>query len=201
MKIVFPAIAFAFAYFQGSQSLDWCQELLSPLVSSASEMVMNIPWSAYGEAIGSKIDVVTSYPEFPFTPWILAIVSLVVSMAPKRNVREAGGVLAGSRAVFSIALVLSLVCTFVEVFRTREQIMDSLVIKPSHGCVYNILHILVCLGWYPIFYPWLKLVLGLILSDAFIGLQVSSQLPPTISMTEVFNEARAIESSRIIFDN
>ena len=89
MKFIFPAIAFAFAYFHGSQSLVWCQELLSPLVSNTSETVMNIPWNVYGEAIASAIRAVTSHPEFPFTPWIVAIVSFLVSMAPKRNVREA----------------------------------------------------------------------------------------------------------------
>ena len=196
MKLIFPAVAFAFALFHGSQLLDWCEELMSPIVSITSETAMNIPWSVYGEAIGTKIDAVTAHPEFPFTTWILAIVSLVVSMAPTKTVREAGRVLAGSWAVFSTAFILSLVCTFVEVFRTREQIMDSLTIKPSLGCVCNILHILICIVWYPVIYPAIKLMLGKILSDTFIATQISSQLPPAVSMTEVFSEAEAIETRR-----
>lgn len=196
LRIFFPAIAFAFAIFHGTRSLDWCQELLSPLISSTSETILNIPWSVYGEAIAAKIIAVTSHPEYPFTPWLVAIVSLVISMTPTRNVREARKVLAGSRAVFSIALFLCIVCTAVNAFSIREQVMNSLIIKPSLGCVYNVIHILMCLFWYPCIYPVIKYMLGLILSETFIEFQLSSQLPPAMSMTEVLDESpRATEAS------
>ena len=74
--------------------------------------------------------------------------------------------------------------------------MKALIIKPSLGCVYNIVHLLMCLLWYPCIYPVIKYMLGLILSETFIEFQLSSQLPPAMSMTEVLDESpRATEAS------
>jgi hypothetical protein len=203
-SFLFPAVALAFAVFHGSvvnfvnnnRALDWCYELLSSLLSSLTSDIA-VPWSVYGEAIAGKIHTITSHPDFPFAPCLLAVASLSVFMAPSRNVREAGTVLACSRAFFSIAFFLSVLCTIVETFRTRQQIFDSLTIRPSLGFVYNISFTLIDLIWYPLIYPMIKYVLILGLSNAFIEVQLSSQSPPppAVSSTDVLLDASAIEAN------
>jgi hypothetical protein len=201
-SFIFPAVALAFAVFHGSvvnfvnnnRALDWCYELLSSLLSSITTDIA-VPWSVYGEAIAGMIHAVTSHPDFPFAPCLLAVASLSVFMAPSRYVREAGTVIACSRAFFSIAFLLSFLCTIVETFRTRQQIFDSLTIRPSFGFVYNVSCTLIDLVWYPLVYPMIKYVLILVLSNAFIEMQLSSQLPPppAVSLTDVLLEASTIE--------
>ena len=163
MSFVYPAIAFAYAVCHDSRAIHWCHEFFSPLVSSISDTITSIPWSVFGEAIATKIRVVTSNPGF--APWLLAIVSLLVYMTPSRNAREAGGVLVVSQAVFLLAFILSLLSfgyTSTEDFIKPDHLLES---------------------------PMIKYALRFIFSCFIIFFQIDSQLPSAVSMNEVLEEA------------
>ncbi len=164
MSFVYPAIAFAYAVYHDSRAIHWCHEFFSPLVSSISDTITSIPWSVFGEAIATKIRVVTSNPGF--APWLLAIVSLLVYMFPSRNAREAGGILVVSRAVFLLAFILSLL--------SFGYTSTELLIKPDHLLES----------------PMIKYALRFFFSCFIIFFQIDSQLPSAVSMNEVLEEAR-----------